>query len=153
MGCFLLMILTDGGIHEREVYYVTTDKTLATLFTELSRTLWSITPMIMHYKRGKHSWMKLRIKNSLIAETAAKLTKNKMKIPEFIANETDSHILSKYLKIVASTDGGIAFYRNKRKDGYTRTERHVIIGCKNTTIQKQLQEMFSRLGIKTRIVR
>ena len=83
----------------------------------------------------------------------AKLTRNKSCIPRFVMNEWDPKILAEYLKIIASTDGGVAFYQSKRNDGYVRTERHVIIGCKDELIKKQISELFSRLDINTRIVK
>ena len=153
LGYFSLMILTDGGIARDEVYFVTTDKVLAKLFTKLSKALWGKTPIRIRYRRGRYSWMKLRVKDSKIAKMLAKLTRNKSCIPEFITNEKDSKILAEYLKIIASTDGGVAFYQSKRNDGYVRTERHVIIGCKNELIKKQMRELFSRLGINTRTVK
>ena len=149
----MLMILTDGGITRDEVYFVTTDKALADLFIEISKALWRKAPIKTRYRRGKYSWMKLRIKDSKIAEVIAKLTVNKSRIPRFIMNERDPKILAEYLKIIASTDGGVAFYQSKRNDGYVRTERHVIIGCKDELIKEQMSELFSRLNIDTRIVK
>jgi len=148
-----LMVLTDGGIDEREIYFVTTDKALAELFSDLSRILLDKAPIITRYKRGRYSWMKLRVKNAYLARMLATITRNKTCIPNFIMKENDRDVIAKYLRIVASTDGGVAFYKNRRKDGYTRTERLIIIGCKNKVIREQLQRLFSKLGIKTRIVK
>ena len=153
LGCFSLMVLTDGGIAQDEVYFVTTDKMLAELFSKLSKILWKKTPIRIRYRRGKHSWMKLKIKSSKIADTLAKLTKNKSSIPEFVMEEKDPKILTEYLRVIVSTDGGVVFYQNKRSDGYIRTERHIIIGSKNEPIKNQLRELFSRLGINTRTVK
>ncbi len=147
------MILTDGGIHKNEIYFVTIDATLAKLLIRLSRILWNKAPTIIRYKRGKHSWMKLRIKSTSIARLLVKLTKNKRSIPEFIMTEKNLEIVAKYLRIIASTDGGVAFYHNKRNDGYIRAERHIIVGCKNPVVRNQIQELFSKLDIKTRIVK
>lgn len=153
LGCFSLMILTDGGIRKNEVYFVTTDIILAELFIKLSKILWNKVPTMIRYKRGKCSWMKLRIKSTNAAKLLMRLTENKRSIPKFIMMEENLELVAKYLRIIASTDGGVAFYSSKRNDGFVRTERHIIIGCKNSVIRNQIRELFAKLGIKTRIVK
>ena len=153
LGCLLMMVLTDGGVNNDEIYFVTTDDILARYFTNLVERLWNKTPKKIVYKRNKYSWMKLRVRNREISELIKNLTNDKTRIPDFIMNENSTEILGEYLRIVASTDGGVVFYKTRRRDNYTRTERHIIIGCKNHNIRKQLQLLFSKLGIKTRVVK
>ena len=153
LGCFILMIMTDGGIYNNEVYFVTTDKVLADYFSKLSRELWNKTPRINHFKQKHYRWMKLRIRDREVAKLINMLTNGKQRIPSFIMNEQDYNIIAEYLRIVSSTDGGVVFYQNKRNDGYMRTERHIIIGCKNPIIKEQLKKLFSRIDIQVRLVK
>ena len=153
LGIFTMMILTDGGIYKNEIYFVTTDKALASLFKQLSKKLCGRNALEKRYVRNGYRWTKLTIKKRNLACLLRSLTSNKQHIPEFIMEETDESRLSKYLRTVSSTDGGVCFYHNRRNDGYARIERHIIIGCKNRVIKEQLRQLFLRLGITTREVK